>query len=454
MSAGKIKKISIKARKTTFNEVSLGLSLPQAQKEAQRCLQCKNPTCIQGCPLRINIKEFIRLITLKDYSLALKKIRESNPFPGICGRVCPQEELCQKACILNKKNLPIKIGYLERFCFDYGVYTYSEKVKLERRKEKVAVIGSGPAGLTCAHELIKMGFPVTVFEALHKPGGVLIYGIPEFRLPKVIVNKEIERLKRLGVKIHTNFAVGKTRTIEELKEEGFKAFFISVGAGAPVFLNIPGENLNGIYYANEFLTRINLMKGYLFPSYHTPVGVGKRVAVIGGGDVAFDCARTALRLGAEKVFIVYRRTEDQMPARQEERDNAKEEGVEFILLSSPKQFISDSKGNVKEIICIRNRLGQPDTSGRRKPVAIPNSEFKITADTVIIAIGTRVNPLLISTIKGLNLTEKGYIAVNEEFQTSIPHIFAGGDIVSGTATVVSAIQQAKHAAVGIKKFVQ
>lgn len=452
MDSGKIKKISAKARRTTFNEVSLGLSLKEARKEAERCLQCKNPTCIQGCPLKIDIKEFIRLITLKDYYSALKKIREKNPLPGVCGRVCPQEELCQQTCVLNKRGSPIKIGYLERFSSDFGGEAQVKKADTKKRRYKVAVVGSGPAGLTCAYELINMGFSVTVFEALHKPGGVLIYGIPEFRLPKAIINKEIEWIKRLGVEVRTNFAVGKTRTIEELKKDGFIAFFIAVGAGAPVFLNIPGENLSGVYYANEFLTRTNLMKGYLFPSYHTPVTVGRKVAVIGAGDVAFDCARTALRLGASEVCIVYRRTEEEMPARIEERGNAKEEGVKLILLTSPQRFIPDSKGNVKGIICVKNKLGEPDASGRRRPVPIPNSEFEISVDTIIIAIGTQVNPLLISTIKGLKLTKKGYIAVNDEFQTSIPYVFAGGDIVSGTATVVSAIHQAKCAASGIKKF--
>ena len=330
--------------------------------------------------------------------------------------------------------------------------TSREKKTNNSRQAKIAVIGSGPAGLTCAADLAKAGMDVHLFEALHKPGGVLVYGIPEFRLPKNIVAKEVEYIETFGVHIHTDSVIGRTHSVEELRNEGFRAFFIGVGAGLPVFLNIPGENLNGVYSANEFLTRVNLMKGYKFPEYDTPVTVGTKVAVIGAGNVSFDCIRSALRLGAKEVYLVYRRSEAEMPARDEEIENAKEEGIQFKLLSSPLKILSDGKGNVKGLLCIQNKLGEPDASGRRRPHPIEGSEFTLEVDTVIIAVGTRANPLLISTIDNLELTPKGYINVNEKFQSSVPGIFAGGDIVSGSATVISAINQAKRAVQSIIEY--
>lgn len=451
---GKITKISLEQRRAFFNEVSRGFSEEEALKEAGRCLQCKNAPCSKGCPADIDVKEFIRLIKEKDYQAAVGKIKENNSLPGVCGRVCPQEEQCQLECVFNKKGNPIQIGYLERFVADYEL-KHPVKTRCERRNTsngKVAVIGAGPAGLTCAADLVKEGFEVHLFEALHKSGGVLVYGIPEFRLPKNIVQKEVEYIQSLGVKVRNDFVIGRTKSIEDLRQEGFKAFFIGVGAGLPRFLGVSGENLNSVYSANEFLTRVNLMKSYRFPEYDTPVRIGKKVGVFGGGNVAFDCARCALRLGAEQVYTIYRRTRQEMPARNEEIENAEEEGVIFNLLVSPKEIVSDGKGNVKGVVCIKNELGEPDASGRRSPVPINNSDFLVELDTVIVAIGTSANPLLISTIEGLKLTRKGYIEVNENFQSSAEDIFAGGDIVSGSATVISAIQQAKLAAKAIKTY--
>lgn len=461
MSEAKITKISLDKRKTTFQEVSCGFSKDEALKEAARCIQCKNAPCAKGCPAGIDVKEFIRLIKEEDYSGSIKKIKEANSLPGVCGRVCPQEEQCQVSCVFNKKGNPIQIGYLERFVADWEFRESAESkshllnTKPEGKNKKaikVAVIGAGPAGLTCAADLIKEKFEVYLFEGLHKPGGVLVYGIPEFRLPKDVVDKEVESIKNLGVVVATDFLIGKTKTMEDLRREGFKAFFIAVGAGLPRFLGIPGENLNGVYSANEFLTRVNLMKAYRFPEYDTPVTVGSKVGVFGAGNVSFDCARCALRLGAKEVHIIYRRSEKEMPARIEEIENAHEEGVQFHLLTSPKEITSDGQGNVNGVVCVKNRLGEPDASGRRSPVPVEDSEFSIELDTAIVAIGTSVNPLLISTIKDLQFTKRGYIKVNEDYQTSIPDIFAGGDIVSGSATVISAIQQAKIAARAIKEY--
>ena len=464
---GKITKISLEERKKTFKEVSQGFTEEEALKEACRCLQCKNAPCSKGCPAGIDIKEFIRLIKEKDYRAAINKIKETNNLAGMCGRVCPQEEQCQVSCIFNKKGNPIKIGYLERFVADWELaQDLKQKSQNEERKEsearkpktenqespKVGVIGSGPAGLSCAGDLAKEGFSVHLFEALHKPGGVLVYGIPEFRLPKIIVEKEVEYIQSLGAVVATNFVVGRTKTLDELRKEGFKAFFIGVGAGLPRFLHIPGEESNGVYSANEFLTRVNLMKSYRFPEYDTPVKIGKKVGVFGAGNVAFDCARCALRLGAEQVYIIYRRTRNEMPAREEEIENALEEEIKLNLLTSPKEILSDEDGNVKGVVCIKNELGEPDASGRRSPVPIEGSESTIDLDTAIIAVGTSANPLLISMIEGLELTKKGYIKVKENYQTSVLDIFAGGDIVSGSATVISAIQQAKEAAKAIKEY--
>jgi len=460
---GKITRISLEERKTTFKEVSQGFTENEALKEASRCLQCRNAPCVEGCPADIDVKEFIRLISEKDYSGSIKKIKEANNLPAVCGRVCPQEEQCQVACILNKKNNSLQIGYLERFVADWELAEERkhapEVTKPEsafqisdRKAFKVAVIGAGPAGLTCAADLAKAGFDVCLFEALHKAGGVLIYGIPEFRLPKIIVEKEVEYIKTLGVKVVTDFVAGRTATIEDLRGEGFKAFFVGVGAGLPRFLGIPGENFKGVYSANEFLTRVNLMKSYRFPEFDTPVKIGKKVGVFGAGNVSFDCARSALRLGADEVYIIYRRTRNEMPAREEEIHNAQKEGILFNILTAPCEILSDGKGNVRGVVCIKNTLGEPDSSGRGRPIPIEGSEFTIDLDTIIVAIGSGANPLLTSTIQGLDMTPRGYIKVNEQYQTSIPDVFSGGDIVSGSATVISAIQQAKFAAQAMKKY--
>ena len=458
---GKITKLPLSERKKSFKEVSQGFSQNQALKEAERCLQCKDPLCKIGCPAGINIKSFIQSIREHKYAQAIKKIKEANNIPGVCGRVCPQEKQCQMHCILNRSGSPIQIGYLERFVADWEFnvnFRHSGACKYDKNgssnKLKVAIIGSGPAGLSCAGDLAKKGFEVYLFEALHKPGGVLVYGIPEFRLPKAIVERELIYVKSLGVKIITNFLAGRTKTIEDLRSGGFKAFFISIGSGSPRFLNIPGENCNNIYSANEFLTRINLMKSYLFPQYTTPVIVGKKIGVFGAGNVSFDCARCALRLGAKEVNIIYRRSEKEMPARNEEIENAKEEGVKIILLTSPLKFLSDDRTNLKAIQCVKNKLGLPDGSGRRYPVAIAGSNFTMEFNTAVVAIGTLANPLLLSVTDGLALTHKGFIKIDHNYQTSISDIFAGGDIVSGSATVIDAIAQAKGAALSIEHFLK
>jgi glutamate synthase (NADPH/NADH) small chain len=451
---GEISKINLQERITTFKEVSRGLTEAEAVREATRCLQCKHAPCSKGCPAGIDVREFILLIRDKKYIEAVAKIREANSLPGVCGRVCPQEEQCQFACVLNKKGTPISIGYLERFVADYYIRTcpIMEKKEPPLGAKKVAVVGAGPAGLTCAGELAKAGFDVSVFEALHKPGGVLVYGIPEFRLPKYIVDREVDYLRSLGVKFFYNYVIGRTKTIDDFRADGFKAFYIAVGAGLPQFLNIPGENLGGVYSANEFLTRVNLMKGYKFPEYDTPVKIGKRVGVFGAGNVAFDCARCALRLGASEVHVIYRRTFDEMPARKEEIENAREEGIKFHLLTSPTSIFANETGDLKGVMCVKNELGVPDASGRRSPIVVANSEFTIELETVIVAVGTTANPLLISTLPGMKLSKRGYIEVNDKFQTSLEDVFAGGDIVSGSATVISAIESARKAAVAIKEY--
>ncbi|MCD6155438.1 MAG: NADPH-dependent glutamate synthase, partial [Candidatus Atribacteria bacterium] len=439
-----------------FAEVPLGLSEQAAVEEARRCLQCKRPQCVQGCPVEIDIPGFIKLIAEGRFDEAIAKIKEKNSLPAICGRVCPQETQCEARCVLGKKGQPIAIGYLERFVADYerekGIRPPSV---LSWNGHRVAVIGSGPAGLTCAGDLAKMGYRVTIFEALHAPGGVLVYGIPEFRLPKSIVAQEVDYVRSLGVEIELSCVVGKTLTIDDLKEEGYEAFFIGTGAGLPYFLNIPGENLNGIYSANEFLTRTNLMKAYLFPEFDTPVKIGRKVAVIGGGNVAMDAARCALRLGAEEVCLVYRRTKKEMPARIEEIERAEEEGVNCIILTNPVRFIGNENGWVTGIECIQMELGEPDESGRRRPVPIPGSEFVIPIDTVVVAIGQGPNPLLLETIEGLALNNKGYIAADPQTgATSLPGVFAGGDIVTGAATVISAMGAGKRAARSIDLYLK
>ena len=453
-------------RAKNFNEVALGLSEEGAIAEANRCLQCKKALCMGGCPVEIDIPAFIKDIVEGKYEKALFKIREKNSLPAVCGRVCPQEDQCEKACVLSKKNVPIGIGYLERFVADWELKKKKEYVshidlpkespvhKKHAHGKKVAIIGSGPAGLTCAGDLANMGYDVTVFESLHKPGGVLMYGIPEFRLPKAIVEAEMNYVKHIGVKLEVNFLAGKTRTVDELRGEGFKAFFVGIGAGLPYFLGVEGENLNGIYSANEFLTRTNLMKAYLFPEYDTPIRVGERVGVVGAGNVAMDSARCALRLGAKEVSIIYRRSEQEMPARQEEIIRAKEEGIRFELLTNPTKFFGDEKGWVKEAELLRNELGAPDASGRRRPVPIKGSEFRMKLDTVVIAVGQGSNPLLPATLPDLKVTEDGTIVCDDDLMTSIPGVFAGGDIVTGAATVISAMGMGKKAARSIDKYLE
>lgn len=446
-------KLGIQKRTRSFEEVAWGYTRDQAVAEAKRCLQCKKPKCVDGCPVGVDIPAFVKLIGEGRFEEAAKKIKEKNSLPAICGRVCPQENQCMGLCVLGVKGDPVNIGALERFAADHerkkGVKT--PKVAAPTGK-KVAVVGSGPAGLTAAAELAKLGYKVTIFEALHSPGGVLMYGIPEFRMPKEVVKAEVEYVQRLGAKVSTDVIVGKAVTLKELFGMGFDAVFLGTGAGLPRFLGVPGENLCGIYSANEFLIRVNLMKAYRFPEYATPIKVGGRVAVIGGGNVALDAARSALRLGG-KVQVVYRRTEKEMPARLEEIKNAKEEGIEFIFLATPIRFLGDEKGWVNRMECIRMRLGEPDASGRRRPVPVKGSEFMIEADTVVVAIGQRPNPLAVRDAKEVNVTEWGTIEVNPETQeTSMKGVYAGGDIVTGNATVISAMGAGKRAAHTIHKY--
>ncbi len=438
-----------------FNEVALGYTVELAVAEAEKCLQCRNPRCVSGCPVEVPIKDFIALIREGDFMGAAAKIKETNSLPAICGRVCPQETQCEAKCIYGIRNEPIAIGRLERFVADYARERGEELPEIAPKNGlRVAIVGSGPAGLTCAGDLAKLGYEVTIFEAFHKPGGVLVYGIPEFRLPKEIVAKEVDYLERLGVEIKCNYVIGKIRTIDQLlNDDDYDAVFIGTGAGHPNFLRIPGMNLVDVYSANEFLTRVNLMKAYKFPEYDTPVRVGRRVAVIGGGNVAMDAARTALRLGAEEVFIVYRRSREEMPARVEEVDHAEEEGIKFQLLTNPVEVLGDEKGNVIGMTCVRMKLGEPDESGRRRPIPIPNSEFVIDCDTVIVAIGNSPNPIVPSTTPGLETTKWGTIVIDEETgMTSREGVFAGGDIVTGAATVISAMGAGKRAARGIHEY--
>lgn len=442
-------------RKNNFLEVALGYTEEQAVDEAMRCLNCKNKPCVSGCPVKIYIPEFIQKVAERDFEGAYRIISESSSLPAVCGRVCPQETQCEQRCVRGKKGEPVAIGRLERFVADWHNKNSTEVVeKPKQNGHKVAVIGSGPAGLTCAGDLAKKGYDVTVFEALHKAGGVLVYGIPEFRLPKAIVQKEIDILKSLGVKIETNMVIGKVLSIDELFDRGFEAIFIGTGAGLPNFMGIPGENLKGVYSANEFLTRINLMKAYQDNSA-TPIQNARKVAVIGGGNVAMDAARCALRLGAEEVYIVYRRSEAELPARAEEVEHAKEEGVIFKLLTNPVEILSDENNFVRGIRCVKMELGEPDSSGRRRPVAIENSEFDIDADCVIMAIGTSPNPLIKSTTEGL-ATEKwgGIVADEETGKTSRPYVYAGGDAVTGAATVILAMGAGKKAAAAIDEEIR
>jgi len=441
-------------RARNFDEVALGYSEEQTLAEASRCLQCPKPQCVPGCPVEVPIPEFIKLITECKFEDAIKKVKEKNSLPAICGRVCPQEDQCQKGCVVGKAGNPVSIGRLERFVADYELSRGVDSPALPPSTGmKVAVIGAGPAGLTCAADLARMGHEVTIYEALHIGGGVLMYGIPEFRLPKRIVQAEINYVKNLGVKLQTDALIGRLFTIQELFAKGYVAVFIGSGAGLPQFMGILGENLGGIYSANEFLIRVNLMKSYRFPEYSTPIRVGKHVAVIGGGNVAMDSARCALRLGAEQVCIVYRRSREEMPARQEEIENAEEEGIICKFLAAPIRFLGDEHGWVKAMECIAMELGPPDESGRRRPVPIKGSEFIMDVDTVIVAIGRTPNPIIQRTTKGLETTKWGTIVINEGTgQTSLERVYAGGDIVTGEATVISAMGAGKKAAQSIHEY--
>ena len=442
-------------RKRNFEEVPFGYSQELAVKEAERCLQCKKPACINGCPVSIDIPGFIKLIKEEEFTKSIRRVWERNSLPAVCGRVCPQEIQCEELCIVGKKGDPVAIGNLERFVADkerdHG--TGELPPKADPTGKRVAVVGSGPSGLTVAGDLILKGHDVTVFEAFHKPGGVLVYGIPEFRLPKEIVYSEVNFLERLGVKLECNHVIGKTISIDELLEQGFDAVYIGVGAGLPRFMNIPGENLIGIYSANEYLTRSNLMKAYLFPEYDTPIVKGKNVAVIGAGNVAMDSARTAMRLGAETVRIVYRRSRAEMPARIEEIHHAEEEGIEFYLLTAPTRFLGDENGRVIGMECIQMELGEPDESGRRRPVPIESSKFELECDLAVIAVGAGANPILTQSTEGLETNQWGYIIGDPQTgKTTKKGVWAGGDIVTGQATVILAMGAGRMASDSIHEY--
>ena len=449
-----------KVRAHNMNEVALGFPKEAAMLEASRCLNCANKPCMQGCPVAIDIPGFLAKAAEGDFVGALSIIKATSLLPAVCGRVCPQEKQCQKYCTMGKllkdSDKAVAIGRVERFCADYARENNLEE-KVERKPatgKRVAVIGSGPASITCAADCAKAGHDVTMFEAFHKCGGVLVYGIPEFRLPKAIVQHEIDGLKALGVKIENNFCIGRTRKLAALvKEDGFDAVFVGTGAGLPKFMDIEGENLNGVFSANEYLTRANLMRAYMENKADTPFWHGKRVAVLGGGNVAMDASRMALRLGAEKSYLIYRRSEAEIPARGEEINNAQEEGVEFLLLQNAKRIFGDDQGKVCGIECLKYELGEPDASGRRSPVEIPGSEFTLDVDTVVVAIGNESNPLIPATTEGLGVDKRGHIIVNPETNmTSIPGVFAGGDIVLGAATVILAMGEGRRAAAGINAW--
>ena len=439
-------------RRKNFNEVTLGYTKEDALVEASRCLACKEPNCVEGCPVNVDIPGFIKLICKEDFAGAIEKIKDTNALPAICGRICPQETQCEAFCVLGKKGQPVAIGRLERFCADFDNKKGGKRPEVTKSTEKrVAVVGSGPAGLTTAADLAKMGYRVTIFESLHKAGGVLSYGIPEFRLPKKIVQQEIEYIRQLGVEFKTNYIIGRIKTLDELYDE-FDAVFLGTGAGLPNFMGIPGENFSGVYSANEFLTRVNLMKAY-DPAYDTMIRRGKHVVVVGGGNVAMDAARSALRLGADEVSIVYRRGEDEMPARREEIAHAKEEGIIFRLLTNPVRILGDEKFNVKAVECIKMELREPDISGRRSSVPVEGSEFTIPADVVVIAIGTSPNPIIFKGSEGLEQNQKGTVVADEETgATSKFGVFAGGDVVTGAATVISAMGAGKKAAKAICEY--
>ncbi len=448
-----------KARAKNFNEVALGYTHDMALQEANRCIQCPKRPCVEGCPVNVDIPEFIKALRDKDMPEAVRILKGKNALPGICGRVCPQETQCEEVCTLSKKGAPIAIGRLERYVADWEREHSTELPPSPNQQpstgKKVAVIGSGPAGLTCAADLAKFGHAVTIFEALHTAGGVLMYGIPEFRMPKAIVQGEVDYVRSLGIEIRLDSVMGKLATVDELLEGKYDALFLGTGAGLPMFLNIPGENLNGVYSANEFLTRVNLMKAYLFPEYDTPIKIGKKVAVIGGGNVAMDAARCALRLGADEVYIIYRRSRVEMPARHEEVENAEEEGIIFKLLTNPKRFIGNDQGWITAVECYEMELGEPDASGRRRPIIKKDSEFTIDVDVAIVALGTTPNPLISSTTKGLETKQNGTVIADEESGKTVKDkVWAGGDIVTGAATVISAMGAGKRAAASIDEYLK
>lgn len=441
-------------RNKNFGEVALGYTAEEAVAEAKRCLNCKKPLCVQGCPVNVKIPEFIKLVAEGKFEEAYRKISETSSLPAVCGRVCPQERQCESKCIRGIKGEPVAIGRLERFCADYHMaHGKNEEIKIEKNGHKVAVVGAGPAGLTCAGDLAKLGYDVTVFEAFHVAGGVLMYGIPEFRLPKEIVQKEVENLRKLGVVIETNTVVGQAVAVDELlSEEGFEAVFIGTGAGLPMFMKIPGEGLSGVYSANEFLTRINLMKAYK-EDYATPIKKHEKVAIVGGGNVAMDAARCAKRLGAE-VYIVYRRGREELPARSEEIHHAEEEGIIFKLLCNPVEILGDENGGVRAMRCVEMELGEPDASGRRRPIEKKGSDFILDVDSVIMALGTSPNPLIKNTTDGLEVNSRGCIVANEVGKTSKDGVYAGGDAVTGAATVILAMGAGKKAAAAIDEYIK